>query len=111
MVSSSTRAPRSAAPELVELLADSSADCALEALYLVAQAPVVLLQELLLDPPSGRGLGAGEGVVGRGAALAPADGLDVLAHAFGVDEPVGDVRGAGHPGEGDRLVVGEQLVD
>ncbi|MFE7404249.1 hypothetical protein, partial [Streptomyces sp. NPDC057557] len=35
----------------------------------------------------------------------------VLAHAVGADETVGDVGGAGHAGEGDRLVVGVEPAD
>ncbi len=35
----------------------------------------------------------------------------MFEYAGGVDESAGDVRGSGDAGEGDRLVVGEEVVD
>jgi hypothetical protein len=97
--------------ELVELLAEGATDRRLESSDFFAQAAVVLLEQLLLQLPADWLLGTGVGAAGCGASLTVPRGFDVLAHALGVDEPVRHVRGAGDPGEGDRFVLRDQLVD
>lgn len=97
--------------ESVELLAEAAADGALESFDFFAQAPVVLLEQLHLQLPSARLPATGSGAVGCCASLTAPRSLYVLAHALGVDEPVRDVRCAVDAGEGDWLVVRDQLVD